>query len=185
MFSSSQFRMEGADRGKKYLGFLFHIRSLFIPSYSSTERDWRKVCFEDFGGKQSFSASAALNIIFNFEPKESCTWLNYSFFPRYLLPWFKSCSLFLPLDAATIIVVNLYIRSFAKIDDVKMVSLDWWHFQKYLNECNESNHTLRKVFITDITRRATIILPKGLRSGTINSSWNRECSYIKCEGVTL
>ena len=31
------------------------------------------------------------------------------------------CSCFFS-DAATIIIVNLYIRSFAKIDDVKMVS---------------------------------------------------------------
>ena len=40
-----------------------------------------------------------------------------------LLLLYPNFTLFFVSDAATIIIVNLYIRSFAKIDDVKMVSL--------------------------------------------------------------
>ena len=35
-------------------------------------------------------------------------------------------------DTATTIVVNLFIRSFAKIDDVKMVRYEYKYFPNYL-----------------------------------------------------
>ena len=42
---------------------------------------------------------------------------------NYIITVTKVLRRFFVSDAATIIIVNLYIRSFAKIDDVKMVSL--------------------------------------------------------------
>ena len=42
---------------------------------------------------------------------------------NYIITVTKVLRRFFVSDAATIIIVNLYIRSFAKIDDVKMVSI--------------------------------------------------------------